>query len=155
MASRFRTLQRASVVLLALAMTAVTPAAGEVLARFLNGIDVSAFRECSWQEGRPAENHQIEQEIRTVVEAELKRLGYSVTEEGGDCWIRSHAIRDRNFPVGMLLIEIYQAPSEEIAFRGDATGLVNRTPKEMSKDVRKAIKKMFKYYPKAAPTPVD
>jgi hypothetical protein len=131
------------------------PASAEVLGRFMNGIDISAFRECSWQEGRPAENHQVEQEVRTAVEAQLRRLGYSVTPDGADCWLRSHAIRDQAFPVGMLLIEIYEAPSETIAFRGEATGLVNRTPKEILKDVRKSIKKMFKYFPRSAAPPVD
>ena len=70
---------RSAVALLALVATASAPARAEVLARFLSGIDVSAFAECSWQEGRPAENHQIEEVIRTAVESELTRLGYSVT----------------------------------------------------------------------------
>ena len=52
----------------------------------------------------------------------------------------------------MLLIEIYQAPGGEIAFRGDATGLVNRTQKQITKDVRKSVKKMFKYFPRSTAT---
>ena len=141
---------------MAVGLAVTEPADAEVLGRYLSGIDVSAFRECSWQEGRPAQNHQIEQEIRTAVEAELKRLGYAVvTGDGADCWLRSHAIRDQAFPVGMLLIEIYKAPEAQIAFRGEATGLVNRTPKQITRDVRKSVKKMFKYYPRAAPAEVD
>lgn len=145
----FRTHVACLVLGLGLVFAAVSGAV-EVHVRSLNSIDISAFRSCSWREGRPAPDHQVEQAIREAVEEKLQGAGYSVVDDGGDCLIASHAVGDANFPVGVLMVEIHEATSGQIAWRGEANGLVEGSPKERMKLARKVIKRMFKHFPRSA-----
>lgn len=121
----------------------------EVHVRALNSVDITAFRTCSWGEGRPAPDHQVELEIRRNVEEQLGRAGYSIVPDNGDCRLTSHAVGDANFPVGVLMIEMHETSTGRIAWRGEANGLVEGTTKQRMKLVRKIVKRMFKHFPEA------
>jgi len=142
---------RRPLLLLGFSLLATSTAfAAEVYVRALNSIDITSFEACSWGEGRPAPDHQVETEIRRTVEERLGGTGYAVVSEGGDCRITSHAVGDANFPVGVLMIEIHEVSTGRIAWRGEASGLVEGTTKQRMKRVRKVVQQMFKHFPKSA-----
>lgn len=142
-------LRALSLALGCLLFTASIALAIDVDVRALNSVDISAFATCSWSEGRPAPDHQVEQEIRRSVEEQLGRAGYSIVPENGDCQLTSHAVGDANFPVGVLMIEIREVSTDRVAWRGEANGLVEGSSKQRMKLVRKIVKRMFKHFPES------
>jgi hypothetical protein len=49
----------------------------------------------------------------------------------------------------MLVIEIHDESTSALAWRGEATGLVNYDTKQLKKKARKVVKEMFMDFPKA------
>jgi hypothetical protein len=119
-----------------------------VESRFYNSIDIAAFATCSWLEGEPAQSFQAENEIRSSIQKELEKKGFAMAKENGDCRLRTRAIREQAFPVGVLIVEMYDGPSGKMAWRGEASGLVNYGPKKIPKVIRRTIKALFKPLPK-------
>ena len=116
---------------------------------FHNSIDIAGFRDCAWREGRPAPNRQVEETIRSQVELQLEAKGYRLVTEGAGCLVMTQAVRDRHLPVGMLVVDIYDKMTGDLAWRGLATGMTKSDPKQIQKLVDKTVKKMFKQFPGA------
>jgi hypothetical protein len=137
---------------LALILGLATPALcgpPEIETAFHNSVDIAGFRTCSWVDGRPAPNRQVEEVILTQVESELLRLGYAVGGDSGDCTLRSEAIRDGYFPVGMLIISVFDSATGDLAWQSTASGMVKSEPKQIQKLAKKTVKKMFERFPEA------
>jgi len=121
----------------------------EIEVSFHNSVDIASFHACSWGEGRPAPNLQVEETIHAQVEAQLVSKGYELVTTPADCLVTTQAVRDRHFPVGMLVIDIHDRASGDLAWRSIATGLVKSEAKQLQKLANKTIKKMFKQFPEA------
>jgi len=142
----------AMVTCLALYFTVAVPAFAKsptIDTAFHNSVDIAGFRSCSWREGRPAANRQTEETIRAQVETQLEDKGYALVASGADCLVMTQAVRDRHLPVGMLVVDVYDKASGDLAWRGVATAMAKSDPKEVQKLVVKTIKKMFKQFPEA------
>jgi len=120
-----------------------------ITTRFFNSIDIGGFEACSWAEGKPAPNLEMETVVRSQVEESLEAKGYEIAFETADCTVATQAIRKGDFPIGMLVIEVSEKSTGRLAWRGEAAGLVNYEAKQLKKRVRKAVKEMFKDFPKA------
>ena len=139
------------VVLLSSVLLSSALAAGsaEVSTRFFNSVDIASWTSCSWGPGRAAPNREVEMALRAQIEASLERKGYAMTTGDADCTVRSSAIREGNFPIGMLVVEVHDRVSNLRAWRGEATGLVNYDTKQLKKKARKIVKEMFKDFPES------
>ena len=136
----------AAMLMISLPLFSLSPT---VSTRFHNSIDIAGFGSCAWGKGNPAPNHEVELLIREQVESQLKAKGYALTADPAECRLTSQAIRHEGFPLGTLLIEIYDGGSGALAWQGKATELTNYDLKQIKKKVRKIIKTMFKDFPKA------
>ena len=133
------------VVILAAPVFAQSPT---ISTRFFNSVDIAGFDSCAWGEGQPAANREVEAVIRDQVESLLEARGFEVVAAPADCRVTSRAIREGNFPIGMLVIEVHEQKTGTLAWRGEATGLINFKPKQAKKKVRKIVKTMLKNFPK-------
>ena len=120
-----------------------------VSTEFLNSVDISGFEACVWREGHPTANFDIEATIRQTVNNELLKKGYAVTEGEGDCWVRSGGAKGGNLPIGILVVEVFDAETAQLAWRGKAVGVADFKPKQGRKIVAKAVKRMFRDFPRA------
>ena len=145
----WRTLAGGSLLVLA-AVTTALAGPPEVKATFHNSIDIASFRGCSWKEGKPASNRQVEETIRSEVRSRLEKKGYGTLVTEADCWVATEAIGDEYFPLASLVVEVYDRSTGDLAWRGRARGLVDTSDlKAARKFVRKTIKRMFEQFPKA------
>ena len=152
MLSRRRNRRVVLTVLLA-ALGAAFGAAGAgavfVEVEFFGGIDVSQFASYKWKEGASAPNFTVERAIRAEVDRQLAAKGLRKVEEEADCYIVTSVVKDLSFPGGALRVEIFEAAAGNLAWSGLATGVVtSKDSKKRQKIAIKAIKKMFKKYPK-------
>ncbi len=59
-------------------------------------------------------------------------------------------MKDRLFPAGVLRIEIVEAATGKLGWRGMASGVVTaESPKKRQKLAAKAVKRMLKHFPEA------
>jgi hypothetical protein len=119
-----------------------------VRSELLGSFDVTTFRSCTWAEGQPAANFQMEKVIRQSVEKQLEAKGLELVKGGSDCRVRTRVIRERSFPVGVMIVEILENTSGQVVWRGEASGLTEYPLKKLEKIIVKSIKKMFKEYPR-------
>lgn len=127
----------------------VAVASPTVRSESLGSFDLSSFTSCSWAEGQPAANFQMETVIRQSVARQLENKGLELLEDGApECRVRTRVIRARSFPVGVLIVEILEAESGQMVWRGEASGLTNYPLKKIEKIIVKSVKKMFKEFPR-------
>ncbi len=62
----------------------------------------------------------------------------------------SGTIQERDYTVGTLLVDIFDAKTKALLYRGTAQGELSTSPDKNQKKVRKAAAKMFKDFPPAA-----
>ncbi|MGH9253790.1 MAG: DUF4136 domain-containing protein [Vicinamibacterales bacterium] len=55
-----------------------------------------------------------------------------------------------DYQVGTLVVDIFEAGTKKLLFRGTATSTLSKSPSKNAKKVQKAAEKMFKHFP---PTP--
>ena len=58
-------------------------------------------------------------------------------------------VHETNVPIGTVILDLVDAPKDELVWRGVGTGtlLTNPTPEKSEKRINKAIAKMFQKYP--------
>jgi hypothetical protein len=139
--------------LLILGLAAVLPGASAgasftVRSESLGSFDLSGFTSCSWAEGQPAANFQIETLIRRSVEEQFEAKGLTLVEDGSACRVRTRVIRARSFQIGVLIVEILETESGQVVWRGEASGLTEYPLKKIEKMIVKSVKKMFKEFPR-------
>lgn len=119
-------------------------------------------------------NELNDKRIKTAVTEEMFRLGYSNTAQSADLIIHYHIIvedqstvvgdplgyhgsywigLDREvyiFKVGTLLIDIMDPKSNNLIWRGQAQAFIDNqtSPKQVNQLVNRAVRKMFRKFPK-------
>ena len=112
------------------------------------GVDFGHFETYRWKPGAPAPNFQVEQAIHQTVDAQLAAKGLREVDDEADCFVITRAAKDRHFPVGVLIVEVFEADSERLVWRGMATGTVTSDKvKKRQKITVRLVKKMFKQFP--------
>jgi hypothetical protein len=136
------------VVVVSVSTLAANAASPTVRSAYLGSFDVTSLTSWAWGEGRPAQNYRIEQVIRRSVEKRLADKGLQLVSAEADCFVRTRVVTQRGLPIGVLIVELLAAESEAVVWRGEASGMTDHRLKKLEKIVAKAIKKMFRDFPK-------
>lgn len=147
------------------------------------GINMRKYRTYDWLDNLQIEkdnvasvsDRQIEEKIRTSVNAQLERFGYKQCDQDPDLKVHYHAIvkerelfyedwwcddeswhkygrcqrlRRIHYKEGTLIVDMIDAQSGNQVWRGAAVGvLANLSPEEVSKRVEKVVTDIFAKFP--------
>ena len=131
-------------------LTASAASAFTVKVDFYGSVDFSRFRTYAWQKGTPAPNYETEKAIHAAIDARLTAGRWQRAEDGADVYVRSHAAKNPTFLYVILVVEVFDAKTGQRIWRGQVSDVPPDKPKKARSVVKKAVKKMFKNFPKVA-----
>ena len=133
--------------------------------------DFARYRTYAWSQGVPARDPSIESQIRDAVDFELPFKGLKAVEKASspDLWVSTYASVEEEqvvdhlgyevgtsgaassrvgvltLPVGTLVIDVVDARSGKLVWRGQASKVVDRQVSEAT--LRKVVREIFRRYP--------
>ena len=139
-------------------------------------VDFSKFKTISWMEGTPVEDPEIEARIHAAIERELIPLGLKEVREDPDIFLVTHASLDAEVLIeaakhdywvgykgwkkpiavsdeswtaetGMLIVDLVDASSNALIWRGIATGNVAKTDEKRDRKLDKTMAQLFGDFP--------
>jgi len=148
----------------------------EVKIDFDPAVDFSRFKTIGWLEGTPAEDEELERKIHASIERELVPLGLREVRENPDLLIVTHASMDRTKEIdvtdfdywfeyqgwkrpmavsqetwdsnmGVLIVDLLDAASRRLIWRGIATGNVAKKPEKRGEKLDATMAKLFRKFP--------
>ena len=169
-----RFLARTTVI--AFTLLAAALAVASVSVDYEKTVDFQKYKSFSWREGTPAPSSISEKRIRNTVTAELETKGLAATEGEADLYVITHAkldvqkhisgtttgygyhrsgfsttsMRVHEVPVGTLVVDLVDAESNDLVWRGIATATLSTKPEKNEKKLKKVTRKMFKEFPPEA-----
>ncbi len=144
--------------------------------------DFSHYRTYSWREVDDVPNPLLDQRIHAAVDRALTDKGLTQVEQGGDLTVVYHGRIEtqnrvemwdpawgylggwrwsqpergitmvREIPVGTLIVDLVDTKTNELVFRGTATGVIDphRIPEARQEALNTAATRMFSDLPKSA-----
>ena len=120
----------------------------------------------AWTDGTPAPNPLVEQHIHAMVNAELAWRGLTESNTP-DLYVATHAVTQQHpqlivngfgwgsgpaasvetYAMGTLVVDLYDAHTRQMVWRGVATDSVSDKPEKDTQRINKALQKMFAKYP--------
>lgn len=163
-------------ILAGLLLSATVATGVEVKVDFDPTVDFSQFKTIGWLAGTPAEDEELERKIHAAIERELIPLGIREVREDPDLLIATHASMDMekvidvtkfdywieyqgwkrpmavaeetwDSTMGVLVVDLLDAASKELIWRGVATGNVAKNPEKRGRKLDVTMAKMFKSFP--------
>jgi hypothetical protein len=127
----------------------------------------------SWRDGTPLPNPLMGQRVVSAIDNQLRAKGFNRVESGGDLSITYHAAADRSVDVqsfqtgspyacwggcmtsttvtpvttGTLIVDIVEAKSNRMMWRGTGSDTVGDDPAENEKKINEAVARMFEKFP--------
>jgi hypothetical protein len=147
--------------------------AQEVIVDSVKGSRLASCATYSWSKGHPAQDPFVDERIVDAVDAALARKGWKKIEDGAACLVAYHAsVKDeksvqvwepggwrfrggfasvdiRTVRSGMLVVDVADAASRRLLWRGIARDTLGDKPETNQKKLAKATQKMFKELPAA------
>jgi hypothetical protein len=156
----------------ALKAAAATPAAGtDVKVDYDPHADFTRFKTWSWRKGTPAPNPAADQRLREDIETRLAARGLKRVDQGGDLEVVYHAAGENRIGVeklgykepdfeteakrvtyvrvGTVLMDMIEASSGRVVWRGQAQGIANPAYKDVVSKIDAAVDKLFEQFPVA------
>jgi hypothetical protein len=133
--------------------------------------DFSGLTTYVWKEGTPARRPTIQTRITEAVDRELQRAGLKRVDAEADLYVIAHVLVDRHtleeladstnwkfwtgittadprdLEAGTLVIDLLDAASENIVWRGLASATVTGKAEKIERKIDRALAKMFKKFP--------
>jgi len=157
-------------VLLGLVLAAAAAAASDsVSVDYDKQADFTRYKTWSWGKGTPAPNPISDKRLRQAVETRLTARGLQRVEEKGDLEVVYHAASDSQIGletlgykepdfqteatrvtyvrVGTVLMDIIDASSGKVVWRGQAQGVANPAYKDIERKIDGAVEKLFEKFP--------
>lgn len=127
----------------------------------------ASYKTYAWTQGTPVPESLMEQRIHEGVAAQLAAKGLTPTNATPDLFVATHAVTQdhpqllvngfgwglggvasvENYTVGTLVVDLYDAKTRQMVWRGVATDSVSSKPQKNAERINKAIEKMFAKYP--------
>jgi hypothetical protein len=132
----------------------------------------STYKTYAWTTGTPSFESLGEQRIRAAVDAQMSAKGFRLaTDSTPDVYIATHVLTHREPQViangfgpwgfgggfgsidvntliqGTLVVDMYDANTKKMVWRGVATDTVSDKPSKNTANINKALAKMFRRYP--------
>ena len=157
--------------LVLLAAPPITASALDVTVEFAEEVDFSRYATYAWKEGTAARRPSGQEAIVRAVDSQLEAKGLRRVESDPDLHIATHALVDRqtlddladaaywefmtgvtsvdlyDLGAGTLVVDMIDARSEKIVWRGLASGAVSGSVGKMTRKVDKAVGKLFEKFP--------
>jgi len=153
-------------------LSVVTGALAKVTVDYDETIDFGNYRTFAWDKGTPAASPQVQSYIEQAINDALQSGGLSQSTGAPDLYVVVHASLKKEqekgegwfgyssatkkwgvqhdtikYEVGTLLVDLVDAKSNELVWRGLATKTLNKRPKNVKPLIDKAVKKMFRRFP--------
>jgi len=131
--------------------------------------DFSKLKTYAWQSGQPAVNRLIHKRIVNAIDGQLASKGWTKTESApnaiviyyaavdeprqlnawgnGPRWGGSGTVKEETILIGQLVVDIYDASTEQLLWRGDARDTATDNPGKNEKKMNEAVAKLFKQFP--------
>jgi len=136
----------------------------------------SQYKTYAWTTGTPSPNPLGEQRIHDAVDGQLRAKGLTLNRERPDLIVATHVMsheekeivadgfaygpwwygggitttRVNTYLQGTLVVDIYDAATKKMIWRGTATDTVSDKAAKNTKKINKALTKMFQRYPASA-----
>lgn len=160
-----RALQAAALLLLA------APVHAGVSVEFDREADFSRLTTYTWEQGTPARRPDVQALIVAAIDRELAARGLERVDGGGALNLIAHALADEHtlkqladptyfkfwsgvtitdpalLKTGSLVVDLQDAGSGKIVWRGLATATVDQSFKKIGKKIDKVVAKMFRDFP--------
>lgn len=166
-----------SIVVLAIGLLQGTVVHGvDVKVDFDPSVDFSTRKTFSWMDGTPVEDPEIEARIHAAIERELIPLGLKEVRENPDVFLVTHASLDAEVLIeaakhdywvgykgwkkpiavseeswtaetGMLIVDLVDASSNTLIWRGIATGNTAKTDEKRDRKLDKTMAQLFGGFP--------
>ena len=127
----------------------------------------ASYKTYAWTQGTSTADSLMEQRIHEGVAAQLALKGLTPTNATPDLFVATHAVTQdhpqllvngfgwglggvasvENYTVGTLVVDLYDAKTRQMVWRGVATDSVSSKPQKNAERINKAIEKMFAKYP--------
>jgi hypothetical protein len=134
-------------------------------------VDFSQYKTWNWHEGgTTAMNPVTDKAIRDAIEKGLAARGVSRVDTSAALFVVYHASRTteidvptgksaspappsgtRYFQKGSLVVDVLEAGSGRVVWRGQAAGVLRYGPKEIAAQVDAAVEEMLARFPPSAP----
>jgi hypothetical protein len=155
--------------LLGLLLCAATAGAADVKVDYDSHADFTRYKTWSWRAGTPAPNPVADKRLREAIESRLAARGLQRVASGGDLDVVYHAAakdeitveklgykepefeteatRVRAVRVGTLLLDMIDAGSGKVVWRGQAQGVADPALHDITRMIDEAIDKLFEHFP--------
>lgn len=139
--------------------------------------DFGKYKTYAWRAGTPTKDPLMQKRIQNAVEDELNAKGLSKKESAPDLHVVTHAasktekqvivnnpgyagygwsgwnrrgpttVNTYEIETGTLIVDLLDAGSNELVWRGVATKTLSENPQKIAKLIKKVVAKMFKKFP--------
>ncbi len=164
---RFRVI---GIVAVALTATAVVAYAQTVRTDSAPGAPFASYRTFAWTPGTPSPVSLTEQRIHAGVNAQLQMRGLTQVNANPDLYVATHVATQtvpqfiasgfgpwwgpgggmatvQSYTQGTLVVDLYDASTKKMVWRGVATGSVSSRPSRNTRRLDRALMRMFERYP--------
>lgn len=117
--------------------------------QFYGYADWDQYSTYQWVTGRPAPDPGAERQLRSAIDDRLARKGWRITLGDADLQVRTEVLRYTQIGIGILRMDVVDAPTGRLAWRGLASDIISGDRKKLPKLVAKIVKQLLKDFPKA------
>ena len=157
------------VVIVGLALCGATAGAAEIKVNYDRRADFTRYRTWRWRKGTPAPNPVADKQLRDAIESRLAARGLSRVESRGDLEVVYHAAaenklgvekidyewpdfeayatRIRFFSVGTLVLDMIDASSGKVVWRGEAHDATTPAPRAIERMIDEGIAQLLEEFP--------
>ena len=134
-------------------------------------LQFNSYRTYMWTAGTPSPDPLAEQQIHDMVEAQLAAKSFTPVQSHPDVYVATHVIAQERkrliadgyepwglaggstvnletFVQGTLVVDLYDAQTKKMIWRGLGTGMASGKPSKNSDKIDKALSRMFQQYPR-------
>jgi hypothetical protein len=155
--------------LIGLAFWAAAASAADVKVDYDKDADFSRYKSWSWRPGTPAPNPVADKRLREAIESRLAARGLGLVERAGDLEVVYHAAgenrigveklgykepgfeneatRVRYVRVGTVMIDMIDAASRKVVWRGQAQDIANPAPHDIERMINEGMDELFQHFP--------
>lgn len=158
-----------------LALLLFVPVFAKVTVQHDRETDFSVYTNYCWGKGTPARRPGVQDLIVAAVDRELAARGLSRVDGGAELVVLTHALVDEHtlaeladptyfkfwsgvnvvdpttLKTGSLVVDLQDAGSERIIWRGLATATIDNSFKKIGRKIDKEVARMFRQFPPAKP----
>jgi len=152
----------------------LTASAQKVSVDYDRDADLSKYSTYAWQRGRSAPNPLVDTRILDAIDRQLASKGWSRNESApqaivvyragmdvqrqlngfssGPRWSGMGTVRVEEQKIGQLLVDIYDAATNRLLWRGFASDTISDKPEKNERRINDAAAKLFRQFPPARST---